>query len=419
MVRTDALHEPSPGTNKISLVTRIIVGVKYCFRYNARNRPRHDENGDPIDLATMPRQHRRRREKKLMSMDEVNERFPITKYKAWVSSRADQGLPTAGGVAAPASRPASVRDVEGLSKDSQDKPIEQTETGSNATSSHGKEEENQEKKPGTPDDKTTEGDTNLRHVKTTSSAEQDRADEDAEAEEDDQIQMAVPTEMLANPGDSCAICIDTLEDDDDVRGLTCGHAFHASCVDPWLTSRRACCPLCKADYYVPKPRPEGEATQEADRPAGRRTSGNRAEMPTPPAFALVGARGPNRFRMMRRDRPEEPRHAPRAGFSASQFLRIPHLQRSRQEPTSRTQPRAQSQSSPQPHIQTQANANDAAATTAPSGTRWTDRLRPNITMPRLGRRSAPRDIAMNETNTTPTVSDEVPPTPRQLEDGTR
>jgi hypothetical protein len=47
-----------------------------------------------------------------------------------------------------------------------------------------------------------------------------------------------------------------LEDDDDVRGLTCGHAFHAVCLDPWLTSRRACCPLCKADYYTPKPRPQ-------------------------------------------------------------------------------------------------------------------------------------------------------------------
>jgi hypothetical protein len=39
-----------------------------------------------------------------------------------------------------------------------------------------------------------------------------------------------------------------------VRGLTCGHAFHAACIDPWLTTRRACCPLCKADYYTPKPR---------------------------------------------------------------------------------------------------------------------------------------------------------------------
>lgn len=80
---------------------RIIVGVKYCFRYNQRNRQiRGEESGEPIDLLAMPRTHRRRREKKLMSMDEVNERFPLVKYKAWRSSRADEGLSTAGGIAA-------------------------------------------------------------------------------------------------------------------------------------------------------------------------------------------------------------------------------------------------------------------------------------------------------------------------------
>ena len=47
-----------------------------------------------------------------------------------------------------------------------------------------------------------------------------------------------------------------------MRGLTCGHAFHASCIDPWLTSRRACCPLCKRDYWVPKPRAEGDQPEE-------------------------------------------------------------------------------------------------------------------------------------------------------------
>lgn len=48
---------------------------------------------------------------------------------------------------------------------------------------------------------------------------------------------------------SCAICLETYEHDDVVRGLICGHVFHAECVDPWLTRRRACCPICKRDYY--------------------------------------------------------------------------------------------------------------------------------------------------------------------------
>jgi len=96
--------------------------------------------------------------------------------------------------------------------------------------------------------------------------------------------------MVAPPGDTCAICIDNLEDDDDVRGLTCGHAFHAACLDPWLTSRRACCPLCKADYYVPKPRAADDAED-----TGRRERGMR--MPSSPAAAWIGART-GRRRMM-------------------------------------------------------------------------------------------------------------------------
>ena len=98
---------------------RIIVGVKYCFRYSSRNRRPHDENGDPIDLGTMPRQ-RRRREKKLMTMEEVNERFPITKYKTWTASRAEQGLSTEGGVNPTASRAASIKNEAGTINNADD-----------------------------------------------------------------------------------------------------------------------------------------------------------------------------------------------------------------------------------------------------------------------------------------------------------
>ncbi|OAP53921.1 hypothetical protein AYL99_11943 [Fonsecaea erecta] len=38
---------------------------------------------------------RRRREKKLMTTEEVNEKFPLTNYKTWRSNRADEGLPIA------------------------------------------------------------------------------------------------------------------------------------------------------------------------------------------------------------------------------------------------------------------------------------------------------------------------------------
>ncbi|GJN70423.1 hypothetical protein PLIIFM63780_002986 [Purpureocillium lilacinum] len=253
----------------------IIVGVKYCFRYNARNRARMtNEDGEPINLETVQRPHRRRREKKLMTMDEVNEKFPMMKYKSWVSERAREGLPTAGGVSVPASRANSIRDADGIvpdlaSKDrhSIEEPRPSSEAANRAQTTQVATETTAKKDVEKPKPE----------VQQTADAGQTSGTQDTAAptppglqrvssedmDDDEHIDAALPPECLSAPGDSCAICIDTLEDDDDVRGLTCGHAFHAVCVDPWLTSRRACCPLCKADYYTPKPRPNQEADANA------------------------------------------------------------------------------------------------------------------------------------------------------------
>ncbi|KAF4555758.1 Ring finger domain-containing protein 2 [Elsinoe fawcettii] len=300
----------------------IIVGVKYCFRYNARNRARQmGEDGNPIDLMAVPRPQRRRREKKLMTMDEVNERFPLMKYKAWRAQRAADGLPTEGGVTAPPSRANSVKDVEGVSEPVQNgnnaddttaghvtntlelaqhdhaskspetqqagtprvasprpdnpsrvaSPTPETSTATTATTSPsvGTEKDKEaEKKP--------EDATNTARNSTAPAANTRASSDDDSDNDDDPIRAPVQPEMLSMPGDTCAICIDNLEDDDDVRGLTCGHAFHAACVDPWLTSRRACCPLCKADYYVPKPRPEVDPN---------------AQQPQQPSLAYFGGGG--------------------------------------------------------------------------------------------------------------------------------
>jgi hypothetical protein len=237
------------------------------------------DDPDAVDMAAMPRQ-RRRREKKLMSMDEVNEKFPLTKYKTWRSARAQEGLPTAGGINAATSRPASVKNMPRISED-EDKEITPrsptaiiekitpSEPSTPVVTQNSKAVNSSDKQPTTAVTETTT------ILKTTTN-------EDEEVDTSDQIQTAIPAEHLPDPGDTCAICIDVLEDDDDIRGLTCGHAFHASCVDPWLTSRRACCPLCKADYYTPKPRPEGEAEE-------LRRRNPREEMP--PSFSFMGSRG--------------------------------------------------------------------------------------------------------------------------------
>lgn len=245
---------------------RIIVGVKYCFRYNARNRNIRmtGEDGEPINLENMP-QHprRRRREKKLMTIDEVNEKFPMMKYKSWVASRAQEGLPTRGGISQPPSRAGSLRDADGIipvTKERESTEERPRSAGASLTKSPTHDDPSTEhaEKTTTSQDVNGQPHSSDGAAAATTGAPDRTASPDSDEDEhydSDQIHDALPPEALETSGDTCAICIDTLEDDDDVRGLACGHAFHAVCLDPWLTSRRACCPLCKADYYTPKPRP--------------------------------------------------------------------------------------------------------------------------------------------------------------------
>ncbi|KAJ9487031.1 hypothetical protein VN97_g6297 [Penicillium thymicola] len=294
----------------------IIVGVKYCFRYSQRNRQlRSEEAGEPIDLVTMPRPHRRRREKRLMTMDEVNGRFPLVKYKVWRSTRANQGLPTEGGITAPNSRPQSLKDESDIvttavgvhtasvtpstkgrgrvdSNDTSQTPIQEPEDGPPVQAS-------EEKGPavsGMPSTQQSSG-TGIQKEKWQHYLTNENMNIDLENHDGDAyIRNAVPADLLPNPGDSCAICLDIIEDDDDIRGLACGHAFHASCVDPWLTSRRACCPLCKADYYVPKPRAPAESQSLTDRQGRRTASIHPDAILRPPRVAWNGGRA-NAFRV--------------------------------------------------------------------------------------------------------------------------
>ncbi|KAH7394588.1 hypothetical protein BKA66DRAFT_410645 [Pyrenochaeta sp. MPI-SDFR-AT-0127] len=51
-------------------------------------------------------------------------------------------------------------------------------------------------------------------------------------------------EWLHTKDPVCAICLDDLADDAQIRGLRCSHAFHAHCLDEWFTRYNEYCPLC-------------------------------------------------------------------------------------------------------------------------------------------------------------------------------
>jgi hypothetical protein len=343
-----------------------------------------------------------------MSMEEVNERFPLTKYKTWRSTREAEGLPAAGGVTSPPSRAASMKGevgtIGGDTRHSADTARPATAlsiaqqdhlnaaSGTRPSSPDATEgaPSSSEKTPEVVDAKriSTEPQTPV----TATAADIDRTasvvtidDED----EDDPIRTAAPPEMLAAPGDTCAICLDTLEDDDDVRGLTCGHAFHAACVDPWLTSRRACCPLCKADYYIPKPRADG-----TEDPAMARSSRG---MPTQPPQVWIGGRAGMAF-----GRPRFVIGGPRF-FMTQEAARQMYAEDTHPRRSERRR-REQDSMYADPAVQRQEEAN------ASSG--WRSRLPSNpisnVRLPRFGRR--------NQT-TTAEQADASAATPGDLEAG--
>ncbi|RHZ43278.1 uncharacterized protein CDV56_101623 [Aspergillus thermomutatus] len=218
----------------------IIVGVKYCFRYNQRNRQlRNEETGEPIGLVTMPRTHRRRREKKLMTMDEVNLRFPLTKYKAWRSTRANANMPTAEMISAANSSPhssniknsalvvdASVSPslAKPASTDRQQQISSAIAQISTVAPDDGTQFAQLDEKS---DSRSVFADCahtpevtrytkhEIKHVHDQDGCECNGLEDIGDA--DHPIRTATPAERLPTPGDSCAICLDAIEDDDDIR----------------------------------------------------------------------------------------------------------------------------------------------------------------------------------------------------------
>lgn len=237
-----------------------------------------------------------------MPLDEVNERFPATKYKSWRAHRERMGLPSEGGIkTAPNSRPGSVKHIEAAIPSTEETPISPTapspllkeilgpSTASRATPSSTAELAKETSTPLPPTTVVAETSSTNESKRLSEISDIDhRKDSDNDDDDDEHLHAAVPEELLNTSGDSCAICIDVIDEDDDIRGLTCGHAFHTACLDPWLTSRRACCPLCKADYYTPKPRTETENSSTDENGNARSRSTRQTREPAIPQDVYIG-----------------------------------------------------------------------------------------------------------------------------------
>ncbi|XP_018447616.1 RING-H2 finger protein ATL34 [Raphanus sativus] len=66
------------------------------------------------------------------------------------------------------------------------------------------------------------------------------------------IYSQVKGQKIGKGGVECAICLNEFEDEETLRLMPpCSHAFHADCIDVWLSSRSTC-PVCRANL-APKP----------------------------------------------------------------------------------------------------------------------------------------------------------------------
>lgn len=52
----------------------------------------------------------------------------------------------------------------------------------------------------------------------------------------------------------CVFCLSGVEEGEEVRELRCRHVFHRACLDRWLATPPATCPLCRSRLLTTPPR---------------------------------------------------------------------------------------------------------------------------------------------------------------------
>jgi hypothetical protein len=51
-----------------------------------------------------------------------------------------------------------------------------------------------------------------------------------------------------DPVQMCSICLEQFEKGVKIKLLSCGHQFHAACIDCWLMQQLSC-PTCRKDVF--------------------------------------------------------------------------------------------------------------------------------------------------------------------------
>ncbi|CCH46578.1 RING finger protein [Wickerhamomyces ciferrii] len=218
--------------------------------------PMHTFNAYSQDLPNQLRRNRRRRrylKKRRLTDEEVDHLFPVRTYQNWLDGGAE--------------RDADQRDIHKELKQEDDDEVNESnnDNGSqddinNTQTQSQTETETQQKNNITTQQSDVES---TYHDAIQDQPQQQLEPQQSKHSDQDQIDLGTPYEPHYDSG-TCAICIDIFEPEDLVRGLICGHVFHQECLDPWLTKRKACCPMCKRDYYLKNENQDGDENGETN-----------------------------------------------------------------------------------------------------------------------------------------------------------
>ncbi|TRM56913.1 hypothetical protein BD626DRAFT_227586 [Schizophyllum amplum] len=83
-----------------------------------------------------------------------------------------------------------------------------------------------------------------------------------EGEKEPEVDTAV-TAVRDSCIERCLICLDSYEAEDEVRVMSCRHAFHKNCVDTWMETGKNNCPFCRGKGVDTNSQPAAAATAAA------------------------------------------------------------------------------------------------------------------------------------------------------------
>lgn len=214
-----------------------------CLGYQCYRRYTRRRAGVPggVPLTTTRRSRRPWLGKNVMTLSQVNVKFPAINYRIWNLKKPRSERSISGVASTPVSRHASTEDVTR----SMSLPDRLTHP-CNAVDDNSKEWREKEY------DLDVESLAEPRQAAPqVALPERPKNVVIAHAVDDHGIHDSAALSVSSNEdADTCAVCLTEFDDGDDIRGLTCGHAFHVACIDSWLSTRRACCPICIADMAV-------------------------------------------------------------------------------------------------------------------------------------------------------------------------